>query len=911
MSTEADGGESETQEEFLPGFSTVENYSQASLKQILLATKHSNAIPGEKKADWDYYDTFSGFRSVMAKQNSTLREMIRKQFEYNGVKGKVVSNDVAELVDMLSDANDIILERVSMNLDEAAGIRREADPLLLEVSHTNVAASGSWNNFTRGAKENVTPVKLLTAKNILRPQLKFNQFIDNTSAPFQPRLTDKPHSMKPLSILVEYDEQGREMFSHPYIYEMERDQPVSAQLTITVPVKPTEVESTPLLYVDTVDKLEEMITELKKEPVLGLDVEHHNYRSYLGFTCMIQISSMSKDYLVDPFPLWSELPMLNEITANPKIVKILHGCDKDVEWLQRDFSIYLRNVFDTHQAGKLLCLPRLSLAWLLTNYCGIDVDKQYQLADWRIRPLPKEMVFYARQDTRYLIYLYTRLKNELISKGNADSNLLHACLHQSNDICKKRFVKPDVLEDSHLKIVRNARANLNNKQLFCLKELYSWRDKMARVEDESVHYVLPNHMMLKISTELPREMQGIIACCNPVPPLVKQNLGVLHSILLSARDKQLMTVDPALISSPPVSDYSDITSNPLESPLDLSHLEDSGELDTVVKNKFTFANNNLVKSKPDLGVFDSSKPVTRASLVTFVSPFQRYTMLKPYLESIEKEKGDPNDNTSTNNEDIRIDSIKKHFEKLTEMTPKRIVKKVQVEEEEEEGEVALSSDEEVEPKKPYFEDPNKPYVESREKIPNMRQGAQKSSNKPKKQEKAGNKQKNGGCFKCGEEGHFARDNECKGETENGEKKAKKRVDRGKDNGSGCYKCGENGHFARDNECKVTTEKKKKGDNTEGTGKKNGANPEGHKNKGHLKRKGGDLNTVKGEKVAKVEPKEFSYNDVDFKNFGAKERSGTDFDPNNQEKDKNKKFHGAKKKQQFQKRGNKSHTFKRP
>merc|ERR1719320_1915655 len=123
-------------------------------------------------------------------------------------------------------------------------------------------------------------------------------------------------------------------------------------------------------------------------------------------------------------------------------------------------------------------------------------------------------------------------------------------------------------------------------------------------------------------------MQGIIACCNPVPPLVKQNLGVLHSILLSARDKQLMTVDPALISSPPVSDYSDITSNPLQSPLDLSHLEDSGELETVVKNKFTFANNNLVKNKPDLGVFMSSKPVKRASLVTFVSPFANNNLVK-------------------------------------------------------------------------------------------------------------------------------------------------------------------------------------------------------------------------------------------------------------------------------------------
>jgi hypothetical protein len=59
----------------------------------------------------------------------------------------------------------------------------------------------------------VEEVKLLTARQVMRPQVKFKHLIDNSDAPFVPRLTDKPHALKPLSILVEYDDKGhREIF---------------------------------------------------------------------------------------------------------------------------------------------------------------------------------------------------------------------------------------------------------------------------------------------------------------------------------------------------------------------------------------------------------------------------------------------------------------------------------------------------------------------------------------------------------------------------------------------------------------------------------------------------------------------------------------------------------------------------
>lgn len=49
-------------------------------------------------------------------------------------------------------------------------------------------------------------------------------------------------------------------------------------------------------------------------------------------------------------------------------------------------------------------------------------------------------------------------------------------------------------------------------------------------------------MLLQISESLPREVQGILASCNPIPPLVRANLLDLHNIVLKAREQPLERV---------------------------------------------------------------------------------------------------------------------------------------------------------------------------------------------------------------------------------------------------------------------------------------------------------------------------------------------------------------------------------
>ena len=53
------------------------------------------------------------------------------------------------------------------------------------------------------------------------------------------------------------------------------------------------------------------------------------------------------------------------------------------------------------------------------------------------RPLPEELISYAREDTHYLLYIYDVLKKTLLERGNVNKNLLHSVLTESTNLCLK------------------------------------------------------------------------------------------------------------------------------------------------------------------------------------------------------------------------------------------------------------------------------------------------------------------------------------------------------------------------------------------------------------------------------------------------------------------------------------------
>jgi exosome complex exonuclease RRP6 len=79
-------------------------------------------------------------------------------------------------------------------------------------------------------------------------------------------------------------------------------------------------------WVATQQDLESLLEDLKKVTELAVDLEHHDYRTFSGFLCLMQISTHEKDYIIDTLILRDELEVLNEIFTDPAVTKVELPC---------------------------------------------------------------------------------------------------------------------------------------------------------------------------------------------------------------------------------------------------------------------------------------------------------------------------------------------------------------------------------------------------------------------------------------------------------------------------------------------------------------------------------------------------------------------------------------------------------
>ena len=202
-------------------------------------------------------------------------------------------------------------------------------------------------------------------------------------------LQTKPHAIVPLEESIGDAETGYVLeyyISHfadisldtnilmPREIEQYTYPPSVYQIQPSIPfTPPNESEA---VYVDTEEGLQEMLEELKAAKEIAIDTEHHDQHSYIGIMCLMQISTREKDWIIDTLKPWRQrLQILNEVFADPKILKVFQGASMDIIWLQRDLGLYVVGLFDTFFASSALQFPAKSLKYLLHRFANFEAQK--------------------------------------------------------------------------------------------------------------------------------------------------------------------------------------------------------------------------------------------------------------------------------------------------------------------------------------------------------------------------------------------------------------------------------------------------------------------------------------------------------------------------------------------------------
>ncbi|KAF7534219.1 hypothetical protein G7054_g6433 [Neopestalotiopsis clavispora] len=453
------------------------------------------------------------------------------------------------------DVIDTLLEKADTCLDEYTGlVKRKLAPTEEAVRnyawpYEDLQLTNWKGSVPKKTKTYTSLDSSMRRANILKPQNAFQIKPDNhDSSPWKPLLTAKPHAVVPLedSIGTFNNDQDTVQYKHPYETEILNLKYPDAIYEVAEPIKYQPVESTAATFVNTFAGVLDMLAELKKAKEIAIDTEHHDFRTYNGLLSLMQISTRDKDWIVDTLQPWRhKLEVLNEVFADPSIIKVLHGAYMDIIWLQRDCGLYVVGLFDTFHAADTLGYPARSLAYLLKRFVDFDADKKYQLADWRIRPIPEEMFYYARSDTHYLLYIYDLIRNELNSHSkpeNSEENYMDNVLERSKEVSLRRYEKPVYDSESGQgpvgwfnMLMKQSSGNFSREQFAVFRAVHKWRDELARAEDESPMFIMSNQSIFDISRRLPPDPKALLSLVPHASHPLKQRISELFKVYEQAK----------------------------------------------------------------------------------------------------------------------------------------------------------------------------------------------------------------------------------------------------------------------------------------------------------------------------------------------------------------------------------------
>ena len=287
---------------------------------------------------------------------------------------------------------------------------------------------------------------------------------------------------------------------------------------------PSSALPPPVVVADR-DGLDQLVAGLAPHAIVAVDTESNSLHAYRERICLIQFSAPDADYIVDPIAL-PDLSPLASLFANPHVQKVFHAAEYDLLCLRRDYGFEFTNIFDTMSAARTLGWPQVGLAAILDTHFGVTMNKKYQRADWKRRPLTSEQLDYARLDTHHLVALRDKQIEALTAAGRLDE-----AREEFERLTRMRGDADNTARSpAAFWKVKGAR-ELAPRQAAVLEALFAYREQQAERIDRPPFMVMGEATLMELVRREPRSAEDLQGVPGMTPEQIRRHVvAVLQAI---------------------------------------------------------------------------------------------------------------------------------------------------------------------------------------------------------------------------------------------------------------------------------------------------------------------------------------------------------------------------------------------
>lgn len=261
--------------------------------------------------------------------------------------------------------------------------------------------------------------------------------------------------------------------------------------------------------------LDEMFEILENKTVISIDTELDQEYSFIPIISLIQISCDTHDFVIYAIELHAYIAnCLRPIFLSPNVLKIVFS-PNDIEYFKRDFGLYFCYTVDVQYIEKsfkqLSIFP--SFQNVVLTYLNKKISKKFQNYPFRLRPLPAEVVQYARLDSMLLLEVWEKMKimHKVKLLNEYDYKYLDEYICRQYKLPTVHF--PSVVFDRAKKILDKDQKLLRVKEKYLnvFSRVWMWTRNTARLRDVPIRKVLSMHDIVRLTVVQPRNVH-ILNC---------------------------------------------------------------------------------------------------------------------------------------------------------------------------------------------------------------------------------------------------------------------------------------------------------------------------------------------------------------------------------------------------------------